>query len=138
MGKHKIRSRSRSYEKKKHKNEKSRFQGLRKDKIDQGQKSVQTGLDVLEIIKKERKEDEEKLEQWKKKVGYTGLKVKAPLNIYEEIMKKNIVAPVKPVNPSLLNNPQAPRMIEILVNDRLGKKREQSVVLKIKQEILKN
>lgn len=59
----------------------------------------------MEIIKKERQEDEEKLEQWKKKVGYTGLKVKTPLNIYEEIMKKNIVAPVKAVNPSLLNNP---------------------------------
>ncbi|CAD8195655.1 unnamed protein product [Paramecium pentaurelia] len=129
MGKYKSRSRSRSHKKKKHKNEKQKTKDIeneskdwRNDKIYVGQKSVQAGLDVLEIIKKERKEDEEKLEQWKKKVGYTGLKVKAPLNIYEEIMKKNIVTPVKPVNPSLLNNPQAPRMIEILVNDRLGKK----------------
>lgn len=48
-------------------------------------------------------------------------KYKNSINKFQ-IMKKNIVAPVKPINPSLLNNPQAPRMIEILVNDRLGKK----------------
>lgn len=37
-------------------------------------------------------------------------------------MRKNIVAPIKPINPSILNNPQAPNLIEIIVNDRLGKK----------------
>lgn len=37
-------------------------------------------------------------------------------------MQKNIVKPHQIVNPSLLNNPIAPKMIEVIVNDRLGKK----------------
>ena len=37
-------------------------------------------------------------------------------------MQKNIVKPHKPINPNLLNNPMAPKMIEVIVNDRLGKK----------------
>lgn len=53
----------------------------RKDRID----PTANGMEVLDIIKREREEDEAKLEQWKKKVGYTGVKVKAPLNVYEEV-----------------------------------------------------
>ena len=37
-------------------------------------------------------------------------------------MNKHIVQPHKAINPSNLNNPIAPTMIEVLVNDRLGKK----------------
>ena len=37
-------------------------------------------------------------------------------------MKKNIQKPHKDINPSLLNNPRDPTMIEVIVNDRLGKK----------------
>jgi ubiquitin-like protein 5 len=48
--------------------------------------------------------------------------VKQPLNIYEKLMNKHIVKPHEPVIGSSLNNPIAPKLIEVLVNDRLGKK----------------
>ncbi|KAM3133732.1 hypothetical protein pb186bvf_014141 [Paramecium bursaria] len=130
--KHKQKKREKSRDKEKKKNTRYedtiKSQNWNEDKVQDPQKK---GFDVLQIIQKEREEDEQKLEQWKQKVGYTGIKVKNPLNIYEEIMKKNIVKPVVPVNPSLLNNPQAPRMIEVIVNDRLGKKER----IKLVQEV---
>lgn len=45
-----------------------------------------------------------------------------PLNLYEKLMGKNIVKPHVPVIPSKLNDPTKPTLIEVLVNDRLGKK----------------
>ena len=62
-------------------------------------------------------------------------------------MQKNIVKPHQIVNPSLLNNPIAPKMIEVIVNDRLGKKERIkcwyflyfiNIVPRIEWEILRN
>lgn len=87
--------------------------------------------DVLNIIRKERAEDQEKIERNFAEKGWTKLKVKEPLNIYEKVisniysaklMNKHIVKPHKAVNPSSINNPIAPKMIEVIVNDRMGKK----------------
>ena len=61
-------------------------------------------------------------------------------------MQKNIVKPHKPINPNLLNNPMAPKMIEVIVNDRLGKKEKinrpkskktslKNVIQEFKQEV---
>lgn len=80
------------------------------------------GYAALELIRRERAEEKAKEDRNFQEKGWTKDKVKMPLNLYEKLMGKNIVKPHVPVIPSKLNDPTKPTLIEVLVNDRLGKK----------------